>query len=148
SAEYLSQQALQDLLGAYLTMLFACSFDATRDDLDDLHSAIQAKCGWVAHQVCQGAAGVTFQRFGQWYNTGGFRIIPWLELLDLSKWTTDAPKPEPSAPEQPVNEAGVADAFTFALTIDNEPFYVPISSAVASKVTDLVDVLGTSQCDP
>jgi len=29
---------------------------------------------------------VTFQQFGEWYNTGGFSLVPWLELLDLTKW--------------------------------------------------------------
>lgn len=30
--------------------------------------------------------GVTFEDFGDWYNSGGFQIMPWLELLDLAKW--------------------------------------------------------------
>lgn len=29
---------------------------------------------------------VTFQQFGEWYNSGGFSLVPWLELLDLTKW--------------------------------------------------------------
>lgn len=29
---------------------------------------------------------VTFQTFGEWYNSGGFSLVPWLELLDLAKW--------------------------------------------------------------
>jgi len=29
---------------------------------------------------------VGFQEFGEWYNSGGFSIVPWLELLDLAKW--------------------------------------------------------------
>jgi hypothetical protein len=30
---------------------------------------------------------VTFPAFGAWYNEGGFDKIPWLELLDVSKWS-------------------------------------------------------------
>ncbi len=30
--------------------------------------------------------GVSFDMFGKWYNSGGFSRVPWLELLDLSKW--------------------------------------------------------------
>ena len=30
--------------------------------------------------------GVTFDTFGKWYNSGGFSRVPWLELLDLTKW--------------------------------------------------------------
>lgn len=29
---------------------------------------------------------VTFTMFGEWYNSGGFSLVPWLELLDLAKW--------------------------------------------------------------
>ena len=29
---------------------------------------------------------VEFQLFGEWYNNGGFSLVPWLELLDLAKW--------------------------------------------------------------
>jgi hypothetical protein len=29
---------------------------------------------------------VTFEDFGEWYNDGGFGLVPWLELLSLSKW--------------------------------------------------------------
>jgi len=30
--------------------------------------------------------GASFDIFGQWYNSGGFSLVPWLELIDLSKW--------------------------------------------------------------
>jgi hypothetical protein len=29
---------------------------------------------------------ITYIEFGRWYNEGGFSFLPWLELLDLSKW--------------------------------------------------------------
>ncbi|CAI5743107.1 unnamed protein product [Peronospora destructor] len=29
---------------------------------------------------------VTFEQFGEWYNTGGYQLISWVELLDVSKW--------------------------------------------------------------
>lgn len=29
---------------------------------------------------------VTFEDFGEWYNDGGFALVPWLELLSLAKW--------------------------------------------------------------
>jgi len=35
-----------------------------------------------------GAASFTFGTFGEWYNSGGFELVPWLELLDRSKWET------------------------------------------------------------
>jgi len=33
-----------------------------------------------------GDPSVSFDQFGKWYNSGGFSLVPWLELLDLSKW--------------------------------------------------------------
>jgi len=29
---------------------------------------------------------VSFELFGEWYNAGGYALVPWLELLDLAKW--------------------------------------------------------------
>eukprot|EP00978_Attheya_sp_CCMP212_P006860 scaffold15989_cov54-Attheya_sp.AAC.5 len=29
---------------------------------------------------------ISFEKFGEWYNKGGFKLVPWLELLDLEKW--------------------------------------------------------------
>lgn len=33
---------------------------------------------------------IAYTKFGEWYNQGGFDVIPWLELLDLRKWTPPA----------------------------------------------------------
>ncbi len=29
---------------------------------------------------------IDFQEFGTWYNSGGHNLVPWIELLDQSKW--------------------------------------------------------------
>mmetsp|Transcript_21170 Transcript_21170/g.29657 ORF Transcript_21170/g.29657 Transcript_21170/m.29657 type:complete len:1584 (+) Transcript_21170:577-5328(+) len=29
---------------------------------------------------------IMFGSFGEWYNSGGYSLVPWLELLDLGKW--------------------------------------------------------------
>ena len=29
---------------------------------------------------------ISYEEFGRWYNDGGFRVVPWLELLDVRKW--------------------------------------------------------------
>ncbi len=29
---------------------------------------------------------ISYEEFGMWYNSGGYAVAPWLELLDLSKW--------------------------------------------------------------
>lgn len=33
----------------------------------------------------RGRSGLTFEEFGLWYNEGGFKSVPWMELVDLSK---------------------------------------------------------------
>lgn len=35
--------------------------------------------------VYRGRADLTFEEFGLWYNEGGFKSVPWMELVDLSK---------------------------------------------------------------
>ncbi len=34
---------------------------------------------------------VSFDQFGAWYNNGGYVVLPWLELLDLKKWSFSVP---------------------------------------------------------
>jgi hypothetical protein len=34
----------------------------------------------------QNRESITFDEFGEWYNSGGFQRAQWLELLDTSKW--------------------------------------------------------------
>jgi Ca2+-binding EF-hand superfamily protein len=78
---------LQEFLTAYLKMLFACSFEAMRMDLTSLGAAINKFTFTVAREVASPSnTAVDFPVFGEWYNEGGFTLIPWLELLDLSKW--------------------------------------------------------------
>ena len=47
---------------------------------------MNATCELIAEDICQGQDVIDFQRFGDWYNDGGFKVIPWIELIDLSKW--------------------------------------------------------------
>lgn len=35
--------------------------------------------------VYRGRPGLTFKEFGLWYNEGGFKSVPWMELVDLAK---------------------------------------------------------------
>lgn len=41
---------------------------------------------WHLADTLKSAKEITFEDVGNWYNTGGFEVIPWLELLDLRKW--------------------------------------------------------------
>uniref|UniRef100_M4BHX5 Uncharacterized protein n=1 Tax=Hyaloperonospora arabidopsidis (strain Emoy2) TaxID=559515 RepID=M4BHX5_HYAAE len=42
--------------------------------------------GPSAYGSARSRARVTFEQFGEWYNTGGYQLISWVELLDGSKW--------------------------------------------------------------
>eukprot|EP00644_Phytophthora_capsici_P018219 jgi/Phyca11/510827/fgenesh2_kg.PHYCAscaffold_68_\ len=42
--------------------------------------------GLSAYGSARSRARVTFEQFGEWYNTGGYQLISWVELLDVSKW--------------------------------------------------------------
>ncbi|KAI9916624.1 hypothetical protein PsorP6_017064 [Peronosclerospora sorghi] len=42
--------------------------------------------GIAAYGSARSRACVTFEQFGEWYNTGGYQLISWVELLDVSKW--------------------------------------------------------------
>jgi hypothetical protein len=42
--------------------------------------------GTTSRTKAQSSEIISFQRFGSWYNSGGFSLVPWLELLDLAKW--------------------------------------------------------------
>lgn len=34
----------------------------------------------------EGTSHISFETFGDWYNSNGFLVVPWLELMDLAKW--------------------------------------------------------------
>ncbi|KAL8002683.1 putative guanylate cyclase activating protein [Plasmopara halstedii] len=42
--------------------------------------------GLAGYGSTRSRAHVTFEQFGEWYNTGGYQLISWVELLDVSKW--------------------------------------------------------------
>ncbi len=57
------------------TALFACD------------SVIQATHSSNAQNKSQDQfQGITFDDIADWYTSAGYRIAPWLELLDLTKW--------------------------------------------------------------
>lgn len=58
------------------TALYAC---------DSVLQTIQMNKLSELHQPIVGV-GITFDDIADWYASIGYRIAPWLELLDLSKW--------------------------------------------------------------
>jgi Ca2+-binding EF-hand superfamily protein len=98
----LDESELALFIQSYLVMLLACS--SSLPSVGKVHALskgeqllafVSATAHSVARQVVResessgskaGRRSVDFQTFGDWYNQGGFRSVPWLELIDLSKW--------------------------------------------------------------
>lgn len=85
---FLTQAELQLFLGAYLRLLLGCSFSTSSTrKYGDTSSIVIKACHQIVQEIFKsGITQVDFQYFGDWYNDGGFKVIPWLELIDLSKW--------------------------------------------------------------
>lgn len=98
----LDESELALFIQSYLVMLLACSSSLPSTGKthalskgEQLLAFVSATAHNVARQVIKesfsavsksGRRSVDFQTFGDWYNQGGFRSVPWLELIDLSKW--------------------------------------------------------------
>lgn len=65
--------------------------------------------GFAGYGSVRSRACVTFEQFGEWYNTGGYQIISWVELLDVSKW-----QQEQDYQEQTASLAGVSTGRTMS----------------------------------
>lgn len=148
--ETIEQFDLLRLLGAFLTALFAVTDDgalppdvvATAVQESSMHNALRI----FADLGIEDEAPLDFDAFGAWYNQVGYQVVPWLELLDLSKW------PLPSEAEVAAAEA--VDMGAAAASADDEamisfdfpaPFSVKVSITNAdvrrfSKVVTLTEL--------
>ena len=76
------------LLGAVLVAVLSAS--RARRPPRELGEAARAEARALADEVVSRGSrfpnAATFDDFGNWYNSHGFQLAPWLELLDLSKW--------------------------------------------------------------
>ena len=109
----LSRRGMFKYLKAFLTVVMGLSMssfgrtfgpaeqlmtmDGECDRNASIADAIDAGAAWATNQVFmiedsrsnRGVgmrSNVSFDDFAEWYTNGGFRSIPWLELLDLRKW--------------------------------------------------------------
>ncbi|KAL7488986.1 hypothetical protein ACHAW6_014872 [Cyclotella cf. meneghiniana] len=105
---------------SFLIVMFSCcnqSLDLSAEDVSKYISDTAKLVSddvmgyWRAKKVNK----VVFDQFSEWYNEGGYEIIPWLELLDLNKWVladqtaTTQPVPAhpvlmPTTPGPPIQE--------------------------------------------
>lgn len=106
----LALMALSD--GTYrlgIEKMFTEAEDMIEEAMGDLMTDVSATGstapsmnGFAAYGSVRSRACVTFEQFGEWYNTGGCQIISWVELLDVSKW-----QQEQDFQEQTASLAGV-----------------------------------------
>jgi len=92
---YISRRELWEYLRAFLTVLVALNGGMQDVDPKELVVLIDRNALELTGTVFEQADTdeddrISYEEFGQWYNEGGFQVIPWLELLDLRKWPTTA----------------------------------------------------------
>jgi len=92
SIQCLTSEELFLFLRSFLIVMFSCcrqSLDLSAADVGryisdtaQMVSQDVMKYQWHKRQRDK----VDFDDFGKWYNDGGYKTAPWLELLDLKKW--------------------------------------------------------------
>eukprot|EP00804_Cyclotella_cryptica_P001150 CCRYP_017000-RA/>CCRYP_017000-RA protein AED:0.00 eAED:0.00 QI:2006/-1/1/1/-1/1/1/1989/920 len=94
---FLSQQDVARFIQSFLVVLMSVSSSislldggACTNDTATIVRAIESGSDWASSQVFEAlrphSGKVCFDDFADWYTKGGYRSIPWLELLDLNKW--------------------------------------------------------------
>lgn len=86
---FLTKSELSLFLASFLRFLLGCAFSsASTRKYGTTTKIINDTCSVICNDIFRNdiIAKIDFQYFGDWYNEGGFKIIPWLELIDLSKW--------------------------------------------------------------
>ena len=170
---YLSPAELEEFLGSFLRMLLACSFStASTREYGVTSSVVSSTCKGLAKTISRGQY-VDFQCFGDWYNEGGFKVIPWIELIDLSKWikitaasaANGGARPSPTLSRRMYSNVVTDDglegtededededddraAFTLMLYRRNAKHIVSISAETVKTVRNLSVASGLAGIDP
>jgi Ca2+-binding EF-hand superfamily protein len=55
-------------------------------EIDEIASFASEKLIQFATKQQDATSLISFETFGDWYNSKGFMVVPWLELMDLAKW--------------------------------------------------------------
>lgn len=88
---YLKRRELWVFLRSFLTVLVAVSSRYDRLTAAEVTrfldaGSIEATAAVFTTAEMAYEDRISFEEFGQWYNSGGFRRMAWLELLDFAKW--------------------------------------------------------------
>jgi len=79
---YLSVSVLADFLSSYLLLFAALGTIESGDVAVHTAELLASSIG-----ISMDSTTVTFSAFGEWYNREGFEYAPWIELLNVLKWT-------------------------------------------------------------
>eukprot|EP00638_Chattonella_subsalsa_P000340 CAMPEP_0117760054 /NCGR_PEP_ID=MMETSP0947-20121206/16370_1 /TAXON_ID=44440 /ORGANISM="Chattonella subsalsa, Strain CCMP2191" /LENGTH=938 /DNA_ID=CAMNT_0005580609 /DNA_START=304 /DNA_END=3120 /DNA_ORIENTATION=- len=87
----LSRRGLWRFLRSFLAVLMSCSIRANQMLADELITLVDNGAVWTAAKIFQQCNhseknNIDFEELAAWYTEGGYKISPWLELLDLKKW--------------------------------------------------------------
>ncbi|CAM9530089.1 unnamed protein product, partial [Scytosiphon promiscuus] len=174
----LTPKLLGSFLGSFATVLCACTEEGMEMAPEMLRSVISAASDTAVKSLLDTLdpapeVEISFEDVGNWYNTGGFEVIPWLELLDLRKWAATTGLEGPSAPaldgsgeEEAKDAAGATDgmeggeadgwagavednvAFQFSLGPAKTAVVLTITEEDVSNVLELAQGTGLANKDP
>ncbi|OQS01061.1 hypothetical protein ACHHYP_01879 [Achlya hypogyna] len=99
----ISRRSLFELFKAVLALLFSFSLAESATSSANVFAAERAAGALTSQVFCETHARTTISlaTFAEWYSSGGYQSCPWLELLDLNKWPTQAAM-EAHARERPL----------------------------------------------
>ncbi len=82
------REELARFLRSFLTVLFVMNQDSSDEAAEEIWKVVDLTALDLTDLVFGGGENqyVSFEMFADWYTTGGYRDVPWLELLDLKKW--------------------------------------------------------------
>ena len=80
----LNELELVRFIRSFLTILVAIKAQKPKGILATIDKTAKSIASRLLRSV--GRQNLTFEEFGKWYNDGGDRWLPWIELYDLAKW--------------------------------------------------------------
>lgn len=149
---YISRREMWKLLRSYLTMLFALNREKGEKSIAEKTSTIDSISIEITAEMFNAisndtnSSAISFEQFAGWYNTIGNKIIPWIELLDLSKWPEATVQTERSYDDEEEEEVNNY-AVTFPLNESKETIIIDEPSVrLLRQILSLTDFSKVS-CD-
>ncbi|CAM9377158.1 unnamed protein product, partial [Sphacelaria rigidula] len=153
-----SRQAIGAFVSGLLTVLCSCVGQMLELTNREMWAIVDRSAEFTLEAVFEdkdsqfrGRTGLTFEEFGVWYNEGGFKSVPWMELVDLSKWVPGVGALRPAI-EGTVSSGGSElerkPRFCFQISESSNPVHLVISDDDARAVLDLVQKTGLCDREP